>query len=100
MRDGHSKDGDLSGCSMAPLYESDGGMRGADFSFLRCVGCSSIEGMLIAILLRSRTLGTVEGGGVGKRGCAMRRRGGESDRELGGGGVFATGSSAIEAVSS
>jgi hypothetical protein len=58
-----------------------------------------MAGMLIAILLRSRTLGTVEGGGDGSSGCAIVRLG-EEERVLGGGGVLAAGSSAIEAESS
>ena len=46
----------------------------------RKAGCSSIDGMLEKILLRSATLGTVDGGGVGSKGCATMRRGGERGR--------------------
>jgi hypothetical protein len=49
----------------------------------------------MAILLRSRVLGTVEGGGVGSRGIATVRLGGEDDRVLGGGDC-----SAIDALRS
>lgn len=48
--------------------------------FVRKAGCSSMDGMLEKMLLRSATLGTVEGGGDGSRGWATMRRGGERGR--------------------
>ena len=51
--------------------------------------------MLSAMLDLSWTLGTVDGGGEGRRGCAMVRRGGE-DCVDGGGGVLEVGNSGID----
>lgn len=45
-------------------------------SFLKA-GCSSIAGMLEAILLLSRVLATVDAGGEGRRGMATMRLGGD-----------------------
>lgn len=55
--------------------------------------------LMVAMLLRSLVLGTVEGGGVGSKGCATVRRGGEEER-VSGSRVWDPGSSAIEAVMS